>query len=377
MRPVIRLLDAAMGVVPKNDKLGPLLIKASGSYCLFCEAPLVTSAKLPDRVVVNSHGYAVTLPTGQSGKLSVDSKIRVNWANRLLCCDACWDCKGVAPDWFDGFKIVSNGPLAGALLGELQSGKLNEASAIAIYQIAARTWMWPDSAEDGAAQGLIAFEGDDTWNMLSLNHASHSQVELEKDGLVRLSDYDRLQQWATEKQSCVWVGVGQNVTDNDATRRIQNTILGFNLNYSRPFSSDQRVNLRTAAWSQAQKYVAALEEHWKAWKRERLDEQLVAYSLGNDAALIRKAIVDGGFWTVWAKVLVGRTQEWEKIGFATWAIRSFLISVLVQYETPKTPQQAQQGQYWDENDLDDDTAYPMVIPGTDADRLPDILGGAL
>jgi hypothetical protein len=421
MRPVIRLLEKPLRGAPKLDELRTLLVKSADNYCLICEIPLGNEPYVTARVYINQYGYR-DFPTGEtnsqgklitnSGLLRADESVKgFHWVNATLCCKACYEAQK-GPDWIEGLRVLAASKEAKSLLGKVAPGRLDEARSAAIYQYAAKTWIWPDSAEDGAAEGLIPFEGDDTWSMLDYGFASLSQAELAANRLVRLSNEEMAQSWTKQKLDGYWVGARKNLSDAERDR-VLNTIIGFNLNYWSPYGTDQRVKSRTNAALQAQQQAKALDvDLLKQKDAVAASQWLVKYSLSDDAGTIRETIRATGFWTAWARIFVAQAETWLAKKVDPWAIEACLMSLFVQYEQAlvrdddvsfedeedgevvknegqgegsMTDDKAKQDQgqqkeqedvlEFDEDDNDDAVCFPMVLEGTDLRRLPKVFGG--
>jgi hypothetical protein len=416
MRPVVRLLEKALVGAPAKGRR-KLLVRASGEYCLFCEAPLATG-KYPPRVHMRSSGYQ--LPDN-AGTMSVPVDVLSTWANTLLCCPACNDAKGDVPDWYDTLKTLAATQVGLDQGARLADGKMEEGPALVVWRRAAETWIWPDSAEDGKADGTIVFQGDDTWNMLKLVRVLATQRELEQAGLVQLSPTDKSEEWVNKKLNGVWVVPADGMSEASRLRALA-TIRGFNLNYANPSSNDRRAHERTRTWDEAEQAIAGIEKSLLAMAAD--SSALFAFSAGEETAALRETIRKTGFWTVWARMLVARGEKWVQAGFDFWAVRAFLTALLVQYEADNVPelpnadmgdgsvqgqpeiaqgadetesmldeggggsassgssssspqQEEAEAEDEEEEEDEDETLFLMVIDGTDVDRLPKILGGPL
>ncbi|HEX8126706.1 MAG TPA: hypothetical protein VF548_14115 [Allosphingosinicella sp.] len=416
MRPVIRLLKEKLGPSMVASEIRDLQLESADEYCLICESPLGNKPLVTHRVRISENGY-VGFPTcekdaqgkpivNSSGRLRCDNSVRAaDWVNSILCCEACFDAQS-GPDWIDGLRVIAETSECLSLIGaNLGPGRLDEGRSAAIFQAAAKTWIWPDSAEDGSARGLIPFEGDDTWNLLSYRRATSSQVQLRDQGLVRLSDEEAEQPWAKEPETKVWIEPSAGLSDAD-NMRVKNTIRGFNLNrYRRADGKDLRVESRTAADAHADQWRRVFEELPGKWQGgvDSFSEWLMLYSADAQPNVIppigdlRAALRQIGFWTIWARTFLDLGNKWLAAKVHPWAVEAFLTALLVQYEAEAAAEdevmaagagasKADEGasadglgprEDFDPADEDEASFFPMVLKGTDVARLPQALGGPL
>jgi hypothetical protein len=371
MRPVLRSLAEPFPLprIPVLEQRN-LLLAACDSYCLFCECPLGNDARVTERMTIP--GGLLELPAGgiaTDRRVRIDRRIRFFWGGLTLCCGACANAKDGAPDFRAG--LTAGAANVAAMLDNMANParQLEDWQTDALYQIAAAQWIWPDSAEDGTAESRIGFRGDDTWNLFRLWRVARSQNDLVVDRVLTLAAGDEAKDWARQPGELPWVYPRAGVQGLDLVRA-QTTISTLKLNSLNPDEPwDQRVRFREHAWQTAGLALGALEQ-----AAGMPNANLLQLSLHPYAGMVRATLRATGFWRAWAEQFVERMKSgadpWSR--FEPSVVDAFLASLLVQYETPSgTPFGAQEG------NLDEETAFTMVLAGTDVTRLPRALGGPL
>lgn len=370
MRPVLRSLEQPFPVAPGEAEQRDLLLAACDSYCLFCETPLRNDVGVTQRLTVPSG--PIRLP-GEWAAHSprFDQRIRLFWGGLMLCCSACKEAKGGAPDFNEAISAAAPAQLT-AILGKPGPlvRQLDDLLSDALYQIAAAAWIWPDSAEDGTEESRIGFRGDDVWNLIEVRRWEASQAELAELEVLELAPADEDEEWATKLNEMPWIHPRDNLPEPDRTRALA-TIRGLKLNSLDPENpGDRRVLAREHAWQTAGKALARLETIAGGLN----GDGLVHLALGPFAGAVRGALRATGYWRVWAERFVSRLKSGEGpwSGFDALDVDALLTSLLVQYETPS---RAPFGAQAPSEGEDDDVAFTMVIDGTDVARLPPALGG--
>ena len=400
MRPVMRLLGGPLLALPERSDLLALLIDSTGDYCLFCELPLRNDADISHRVYVSDFPYRVVVNIVEQPQIISRQVTIAGWERVILCCSACAEARGRKPAvkaWDPDYEaqLQRTSPNFGAALDAYLTRNPGaevekDGPAIQVYHEGAQSWIWPDTVEDrdNELNSWVAFEGDDTWRLLKYVMYEASQVRLQTERLVRLAPREANEPWATEPEFEAWVEPADGL-DEAVDKRVRDTILGLNLNHYGPLSR-RRVTARTDAWVSATAEFGRLEELFGRWSGDRAAASRSLFELSRSpyAGALREAIRATGCWSIWARVMLGRTEldAWSR--FEPSAISAFLRSALVQYEESTKPgpdsgedaeeEERKEGDL-DEQDEEDEeeTRFVMVIPGTDLTRLPRALGGQL
>ena len=133
--------------------------------------------------------------------------------------------------------------------------------------------------------------------------------------------------------------IGQQENAQILVKRVQNTLLGLNLNYSNPRQSslDHRVDNRTATLDVVNLAIAQLSQVVGQIRtvENRGDADLEHIRVETLLHAIRETLRATGFWTLWAKRfgdVINNSTDALWSGYGDAARRRLLYRLLVEYE---------------------------------------------
>jgi hypothetical protein len=289
-------------------------------------------------------------------------KLSNDWRNVHAICLSCHRARFPTLDFNLGLKRLDGQTVDVLKTAARSSRGLEDGQIVFLFNSTRQNLVWPQLITN--LDGLTLAPGDDIWNLLTFEASSRSQTNLVGVGLVRLSNQDAGQTWATTPQAMVWIipneaAISQLADASDVRGRVQATILHFNLNYHNGTFYDTRVANRTNVFGIARDTFNALTGIVQSvrgfvTKEEDLEHENVLTLL----LAIRETVRATGFWSVWVWVFqvslfsTDQNNIWNN--YSVDARKGILYSLFVEYEVPS----------------DEESVFVEVLPGTDSNRLP-------
>ncbi|MBX9633839.1 MAG: hypothetical protein K2X44_02565 [Magnetospirillum sp.] len=271
------------------------VLTTSGFYCAYCETPLGVDMPVEHK-----------LPKG--GEIATFANcypdLAIAYGNFDMACSACNSVKNAHPNQDDAAAFLSQ-------FFKRSKYDYNQLVYGGLYAM-----VWPDSMKGKTGYpepvpDLLRkdYTGvDPTFNLFRYDKKAVSQVDLHKEGLLRLSDFDLKQPWAAAAQDMVWVTPNRAYIDAQPKKdmllaRVKNTLVCLNLNYSNPDdskASDRRTRDRTAAWAVALAALADLTQTVAMFGLKKVNVYTAPTYLAVQA--IRELALATGYWSVWMTV---------------------------------------------------------------------------
>lgn len=397
MRPTIKLPSRQVDIFESFDGLRHLLLESVGSYCAYCELPITVDFPVATKISVsdinhpfNIHGNIFSYTIGVQPR-----RFARAWVNQQAICSACANAKATEPGSQEGFTqlYATNIQKFNQLManGAPNRLRLSDDEADDVFIAATQIWVWPDESTD--EMGVTVLPGDHTFDLFTYEASSRTQLDLANNNLVRLTNDERLETWANQAQQGVWVIPNAAYIQNQPNSqtlasRVQNTILGLNLNYSNtslPTFADRRVLNRTTtlatintAINHLSMVVTQIKNAQGQQQRDQddIDQDLLDPKLNILLGFIRETLRATGFWTLWAQRLLATIND---LNNGTWNIYSasarkeLLYQLLIEYEIDlrdfAIPTRTSEYDPIPNDSEIEEIGSQLVIPGTDVNRL--------